>query len=213
MYVLGGIERDEQGTGITVSSVLKFECRLQTWSEVAPMPEERDFAGACVLGSDIYIFGGRSDEMEETSTTYRFSAETNEWMTLTAMPVAKSHHSVTVLDGLIYVLGGGDSDGIAVGSVHRFDPVANLWSAVAPMSVARWALGSFVLRGIIYAVGGFDKVDLLSSMERYSVASDSWSEVVDKELGTARISFVAAGVRLEVDLFDSLIAKAKSVCL
>jgi N-acetylneuraminic acid mutarotase len=213
MYVLGGVEEDEESDRHAVNSVLKFDSRNQTWSEVAPVPAERDNAGACVLGSDIYIIGGHNDAMENTSTTYRFSTETNEWMTLAAMPVAKSHHSVTVLDGLIYVLGGGDSAGNTINSVHRFNPVANMWSAVAPMTVARRALVTFVLGKSIYAVGGYDGEDLLSSMERYSVASDSWSEVVDGELGTARISFVAAVVRLEVDLFDSLIAKAKSVCL
>jgi N-acetylneuraminic acid mutarotase len=166
MYVLGGIEKDEELVEHTVNSVLKFDSITQTWSEVAPMPAERDNAGACVLGSDIYIFGGHSDDTEVTSTTYRFSTETNEWVTLAAMPVAKSHHSVTVLDGLIYVLGGVDSDDNYVSSVHRFDPVANLWSAVAPMSVSRTALGSFVLGGSIYAVGGFDEENRLSAMER-----------------------------------------------
>jgi hypothetical protein len=81
------------------------------------------------------------------------------------------------------------------------------------MSVARTALGSFVLGGSIYAVGGFDGENSLSSLERYSVASNSWSEVDDGELGSARGYFGAAVVRLEVDLFDSLIAKAKSMGL
>jgi N-acetylneuraminic acid mutarotase len=81
-YVLGGVEKGEGDDEQTVNSVLKFDSRTQIWSEVAPMPEERDNAGACVLGSDIYISGGRNDDMEVTSTTYRFSTETNEWMTL-----------------------------------------------------------------------------------------------------------------------------------
>jgi hypothetical protein len=78
------------------------------------------------------------------------------------------------------------------------------------MSVARTALGSFVLGGSIYAVGGFDGENSLSSLERYSVASNSWSEVDGGELGTARTCFGALVVRLEMDLFDSLIAKAKN---
>jgi N-acetylneuraminic acid mutarotase len=126
------------------------------------------------------------------------------------MPNAISGHGVCVVDGLIYVLGGLDSENGCISSVHRFDPVANVWSAVAPMSAPRVALGYFVLGGSIYVVGGFDGEDRLSSMERYSVASDSWSEVGGGELATARSPFCAHVVRLEVDLFDSLIAKAKS---
>jgi N-acetylneuraminic acid mutarotase len=210
MYVLGGVEEDEECDEPTVSSVLKFDSRTQIWSEVAPMPAERDNAGACVLGNDIYIFGGNADNRMRTSTTYRFNTEMNEWATLSPMPEAIREHSVSVIDGLIYVMGGEDSDGNSINSVHRFDPIANLWSVVAPMSVARSTLGSFVLGGNIYAVGGFNEGFWLSSMEHYSVASDSWSEVDGGELGAARSRFGVHVMQLDVDLFDSLITQAKS---
>jgi influenza virus NS1A-binding protein len=209
-YVLGGVEEGGEGAENTVSTVLKFDCRTQTWSEMAHMPAKRNNAGACVVGNDVYVFGGKTDDDMPTSTTYRFSTETNEWATLAPMPELISHHSVCVLEGLIYGIGGVGSDGNTMSSVHRFDPVANLWSALAPMSVARSTLRSFVLGGSIYAVGGFDGRNWLSSMERYSVASDSWSEVDGGELGTARNAFCVYVVRLEMDLFASLIAKAKS---
>jgi hypothetical protein len=77
------------------------------------------------------------------------------------------------------------------------------------MSIARSMLGSFVMGGSIYAVGGSDGEKWLSSMERYSMGSDSWSEVPGGEMGTARDLLRTFVVRLEVDLFDSLIAKAK----
>jgi N-acetylneuraminic acid mutarotase len=210
MYVLGGIEENEDGRGETVNSVLKFDCRMQTWSEVESIPVGCDNAGACVFGSDIYILGGETHDEERTSTTYRFSTETNEWATLAPMPEARSEHSVSVLDGLIYVMGGLDSDDDSISSVYRFDPVANLWSTVAPMSVARTTFESFTLGGSIYAVGGFNEEGRLFSMERYSVASERWSEVLGGELGTARNNFGVHVVRLERGLFDSLIAKAKS---
>jgi N-acetylneuraminic acid mutarotase len=211
MYVVGGIVQDEEGGCETVNSVLKFDCRMQAWSEVASVPAERDNAGACVLGSDIYIFGGKSESGAPTSTTYRFNTETNEWATLAPMSEATSQDSVSVLDGLIYVMGGLDSDENFISSIHRFDPLGNLWTAVESMSVARTSLGSFVLGGIIYAVGGVDgEGRKLSLMERYSVASDSWSEVVGGELGAARSAFGALVVQLEVGLFDSLIAQATS---
>jgi hypothetical protein len=213
MYVMGGVEVDEEEGEKNVKSVLKFDCRVQTWSEVAPMPAERDYAGACVLGSNIYIFGCKNENGTATSTTYRFSTETNEWTTLAPMPEAKSLHSVSVLNGLIYVMGGWNSNanGNSMSSVHCFDLVTNSWSTAAPMLSARTSLGSFVLGGSIYAVGGFDDGgNVLSSMERYSVASDSWSEVLGGGLGQTRDCVGALVVLLEVDLFDSLIAKAKN---
>jgi hypothetical protein len=209
MYILGGIEEDDEGGEEAVNSVLKFDRRMQIWSGVANMPEERDNAAACMLGSDIYVFGGDNGERELTLTTYRFHTETNKWTTLAPVPNTNSMHSVSVLDGLIYLMGGWNCDGNTKSSVHRFDPVANSWSTVAPMSVARTSLRSFVVGGNIYAVGGFDDRNRLSSMERYSVTSDSWSEVIGGKMSAARNNLEALVMRLEVDFFDSLIAKAR----
>jgi hypothetical protein len=122
------------------------------------------------------------------------------------MPEAKYLHRVCVLDDLVYVMGGSSIDNALLTSVHRFDPVQNLWSVLAPMSVARATrFGVFVLDGSIHALGGSNgtpssfglprtfnlpAVDILTSaytsMERYCVDSDSWSEVNDGELGRAR---------------------------
>jgi hypothetical protein len=139
MYVLGGVELIDR-QDLTVSSVVMFDSRVQTWSEVASMPAELDKAGACVVGSAIYIFGGRDESERVLSTTYCFSTETNTWTTLASMPEVKSGHSVCLLDGLIHVMGGDSNDEngdeASFSSVHRFDPVANSWSEVAPMSSA-----------------------------------------------------------------------------
>jgi hypothetical protein len=54
MYVLGGsiVRRDSS------ASVLKFDCLQGIWSEVMPMPQARYDHATCVLGNDIYVFGG-----------------------------------------------------------------------------------------------------------------------------------------------------------
>jgi hypothetical protein len=106
-------------------------------------------------------------------------------------------------------MGGDGNDECTVGSVHRFNPVAKSWSAVAPMSVARSEFGAFVLGGSIYAVGSLDGEQMMTSMERYCVASDTWSDVSGGKLCQSRYALCANVKRLEVDLFDSLIAKAK----
>jgi N-acetylneuraminic acid mutarotase len=77
MYVIGGTEPIEGEDEQIVGTVLKFDSRTQTWSEMAPMPAERYCAGACVLGSAIYVFGGCDAYMQPKSTTYRFNTESN----------------------------------------------------------------------------------------------------------------------------------------
>jgi hypothetical protein len=206
MFLLGGIEGIDNL--IPVSSVLRFDSRVQTWSEMAPMPAKRDNAGACVVGNNIFVFGGCDDDKIATSTTYCFSTETDTWATLAPMPKAMCSQRVCALEGLIYVMGGRDSEGVVRTSVHRFDPVADSWSAMASMSVVRSGFEAFVLDGGIHAVGGFDGESRVTSMERYCVVSDSWSEVSGRELGQSRTFFGAHTMRVTMNLFDSLIANA-----
>jgi N-acetylneuraminic acid mutarotase len=209
MYVLSGYEYFAiDGSHHIVQSVLKFDVQTQTWSEVAPMPTGVADAGACVLGNDIYIFGGRTNDDEVQSTTYHFSTVANEWTTLAPLPEEKCDYGVCVLAGLIYLVGGEDSSFADLTSVHRFDPVANVWNTVAPMSVARSGLGVFVLDGSIYAVGGWGQSGRLTSMERFCVNTNRWSEVSAGNLVTGRSALSSIVVQLEIDLFDSLIAKA-----
>jgi hypothetical protein len=210
MYVISGYEYFAiDSSHHIVQSVLKFDVQTQTWSEVAQMPTGVAHAGACVLGNDIYMFGGRSTNDDEgQSTTYHFSTVANEWTTLAPLPEEKCDYGVCVLAGLIYLVGGEDSSFADLSSVHRFDPVENLWSTVAPMSVARSGLGVFVLDRSIYAVGGWGPSGRLSSMERYCVDTNRWSEVNAGNLGTGRSALSSIVIQLEIDLFDSLLAKA-----
>jgi hypothetical protein len=207
MYVLGGSAEDE---GIVEESVLKFDSETQTWNEVAPMLEGRYLAATCVIGSKVYVFGGKDKYLEPTDTTFCFSTETGDWTTLAPMPEEKRDHRACAVDGLIYVVGGFRSNDV-LASVHRFNPTTNVWSELASMCTARSAFGAFVLGGSLYAVGGWFGHGELASAERYSVATDSWSEVCDMALVEGRHSFglVATGTAGEVNLFDSLMAKAK----
>jgi N-acetylneuraminic acid mutarotase len=173
------------------------------------MPDGRYAASACVLGDSIYHFGGEDETGETTATTFKFDCNSEEWSELAPMPEPKHRHSVCAFEGLIYVLGGN----LHSSTVNRFDPEANAWTEVCPMSTARQLLfTSFVLAGSLYAAGGWDEAgNNIASVERYSVASDSWEEVEELEMLRARCSFsaVAIGVTRSVDFFDNLIAKAK----
>jgi N-acetylneuraminic acid mutarotase len=217
IYILGGLEADLEDEGDEedeidgrIDSVLKFDSKTQKWSEVASMPEARCNAAVTVLGSDIYVFGGDAGSGESV-ITYCYNTISDEWMMVAPMPVAKSAHSACVLDGLLYVMGG-FRDSRALDSVHRFDPVTNTWSTLAPMLAARSKLQSVVMGGSIYAIGGWNVPGHpLSSVERYDANSDTWAVVSDMAMGVGRSSFgaVVMGGPQEVDLFDSLVAKAR----
>jgi hypothetical protein len=91
--------------------------------------------------------------------------------------------------------------------------VSEVWSILAPTLYARYCGSSFVLAGCLYAAGGWQSPSRFD-VERYDVASDTWTAVADLRQG--RFSFGAVTIRCsnmagEQDLFDSLIAKASSM--
>jgi kelch-like protein 17 (actinfilin) len=106
---------------------------------------------------------------------------------------------------MVFVLSG--HNGSFLSSVIKFDTNLGAWTTVAPMATGRAQHGTFVLNGCIYAVGGLDENRIaLASMEKYDPATDSWSAV--KPMHQARKRLGVESMKVEVNLFDSLIAKA-----
>jgi N-acetylneuraminic acid mutarotase len=202
IYVMGGFGF---GAGAAIASVLKFDSTQGTWTEVAPMPGARCATAACFVGSDIYVFGGKYAGLP-CSSVYKYDIEANEWSTLMPMPRACKYHSAQILDGLVYIVGAG------IGlSTLCFDPATAVWSVLAQTSVSRRCGSSFILNGILYAAGGEDAP---LSVERYDVASDTWTAVenmLESRTYFAAVTVASMGPAEEEDLFNSLIAKAGKV--
>jgi hypothetical protein len=203
MYVLGGaLDAD----GLT-ADVLKYDSLQGTWTQLAPMPERRFGFAACALGSDIYILGGLDGEWNSQSSVFKLDTVSGAWITLAPMPLTCASHSAFVLDGLVYILGVGEGH-----DVMRFDPATGVWSRLAPTLNNRKYGSSFKVDGCLYTAGG---IHAMSSVERYDVASNTWTAVADMLEGRDCFSAVtigSAGPVVEQDLFDSLIAKASREC-
>jgi N-acetylneuraminic acid mutarotase len=183
------------------------------------MPAGRYGAAACVLGTDIYFFGGKDDEIP-TETTYRFSPTTSPmgtWTIMQPMPAATSHMSASAVGGMIYITGGYARG--QTSTVRHYDPTANAWSQLASLTIGRITSKSFVLGGSMYVVGGRGRVvnrhnvgQILTTAERYCPDSDTWSEVKGMELNVARCHFdvaVLTGEERKVNIFDGLIDQAE----
>jgi N-acetylneuraminic acid mutarotase len=207
MYVLGGTVGLND---VTTPGVIKFDSVQGTWSAVAPMPSARHDAAACAIGNDIFVFGGGDDEDVSQDSVFKYDTEAEEWSTLAPIPYASStKHSISVHGGLVCIVGimGDSNDFIS------FDPVSGVWCNFAPTLHNRSGGVSFVLAGCLYAAGGFGPSSL-SSVERYDVASDTWTVMADVSEGRSSccaVTIGSSGPAQEQNLFDSLIAKASSM--
>jgi hypothetical protein len=116
------------------------------------------------------------------------------------MPHASSDHSASIHNGIVYIVGAGD-DG---NEVLRYDPASAEWSTLAPSLNDRVGLKLIVLGGILHTVGG-------GRVERYDVASDTWTWVVgmpQERSYCEAVTIASAGPVEDQDFFDSLIEKA-----
>jgi hypothetical protein len=159
---------------------------------------------ACAIGSDIYVFGGANNRLAQASV-FKFDTEANGWRTLAPMPHASAGHSVSVLDGLVYIVGSGASGH----DVLCYDPASDAYNTwLTPTLTGRHFGVSFVVDGCLNVAGG---QDMNSSVERYDVASDTWTAMADMPEGRnffGAVTIRPTGPVEEQDLFDSLITKA-----
>jgi hypothetical protein len=212
IFVLGGVIGSDNEVQ-EEKSVLKFDSVQGVWSRVAPMPEVTSPCVACVVGTDIYVFGGAGEE-EYDDSVCKYSTEGNTWSVLAPMPDFILGHSVSVIDGLIYIIGAGNG---VEGSRNfwRFEPVTGVWTTLASTLHYRFFAASFVLGGCLYAAGAQRerRGAVARTVERYDAATDTWSEVANMLEGRFAFGAVTIGPTDPVEeqnLFDSLISKAIS---
>jgi N-acetylneuraminic acid mutarotase len=105
MLVIGGVESVD-GIITVVDSVLEFNSDTQAWTELAPMPEPRAYAGVCKLGDEIFVFGGLNFAKTVSKTSYCFNTVTGKWKTMAPMPAVMCCHSAVAFCDAIYVCGG-----------------------------------------------------------------------------------------------------------
>jgi hypothetical protein len=200
MYVLGGYGGD------VTTSVLKFDSMQGTWSREAPLPEARVACAASAVGNDLYVFGGFAGGRQAQASVFKFDTIANNWSILAPMPHFCAIHSACELNGLIYIIGAG----MTHREVLRFNPAmgaGDAWSTLAPTAKNRRGCSSFTLRGFLYAAGGEDQ----ESVERYDVATDTWTFVanmLENRRFFGAVTIGSEGPAEEQDFFDSLIDEA-----
>jgi len=119
LYVLGGCTSQCAHGESAVSTVHRYDPRLNSWITVNPMETRRAYFYACVLtvdsgesGADvvpkrkqfIYAVAGKNRE-GALSSVERYDMAKNTWELVRSMPASYYAHSGCVLNDMIYVTG------------------------------------------------------------------------------------------------------------
>jgi N-acetylneuraminic acid mutarotase len=131
--------------------------QAETWTTLAPMPQQQQEAAVAVLDGRLYVMGGFSDDPQPFTLVQVYDPATDQWRQGTPLPEPVHHAGAATAGGKIYLVGGfrnpfGQRE--PIDSVWAYDPATDGWTPRAPLPTPRGALGVAAIGDRIYAVGG-----------------------------------------------------------
>jgi N-acetylneuraminic acid mutarotase len=129
----------------------------ETWTTLAPMPQQQQEAAVAVLDGRMYVMGGFSDDPQPFTLVQIYDPRTDQWRPGAPLAEPVHHAGAATVGGKIYLVGGfrnpfGQRE--PVDSVWAYDPATDRWTPRAPLPSPRGALGVAAVGDRIYAVGG-----------------------------------------------------------
>jgi N-acetylneuraminic acid mutarotase len=173
IYVIGG-QTNADNSGSFVKSVFEFDPATTNWSARAPMPTARSAGAAAVIGSLIYVAGGRPPQGQDFAV---YDASINQWTTLTNLPTGRNHLAAAAIGGKIYVAGGRLGAGftsLMTDVLEIFDPAVGSWISKAPMRQPRGGINGIAVNGLFFVFGGEGPDGVFADNDVYAPANDRW---------------------------------------
>ena len=191
IYAVGGDATKDNGMGMSVNTVERFDPEANTWLTLKPMNMARMYHRLAVIGETIYAIGGSADSTV-LSTVEAYDPASNTWKKKAPMSVPRMHFGMEIIGGKIYVIGGcNSSDPVdafdVLATVEMYDPETDKWIKKASMPTPRLQFETKVIDGKIYAIGGYNESGDLSAVEEYDPVSDTWT--TKKSMPTPRAWF------------------------
>lgn len=176
------------------------------WTSLEPGPRERTEVGAGRVGGYIYVVGGFTPPlMETTDEVARYDIVTNSWSTIPPLPVAVNHAAVAAAGGRcagqLYVYGGYTENGNLAGEVdalQRFDPRTGAWTRLPGSGVARGAATLAPVGCSLYAIGGATGGAAQKLVQIYDIRRGTWRPGPSLRVAREHLGSVAIGRRILV---------------
>jgi N-acetylneuraminic acid mutarotase len=178
IYLIGG-QTTPEGDQSYVDTVYQLDPARGTWVTKAPMPTKRSAGVALVLGTKIYVAGGRPPRGNDFAV---YDTATDHWEALPNLPTQRNHIAGAVIDSRIHVVSGrlGYSFVDPQTAVHEvYDPATRTWSSAAPMLRPRSGINGVLAQGCFYVWGGEWAEGLFPDVDVYDPRNDRWTHLAD----------------------------------
>ncbi len=179
-----------------------FDPATQSWTPIAPMPDQLEAAQGTFVKGKLYVTGGWNSAGDDVASTYAYDPALDAWSKLADLPIAVSGGGAASLDGQLYVVGGCTSAACvpASAAVYSYDPAADTWTRHADYPRALSFLSCAGLAGHLVCAGGSDPETgaSVADTESYDPASDTWTQVADLPYRSWGAAYAGANGRLQV---------------
>jgi N-acetylneuraminic acid mutarotase len=164
IYVFGGIAGVGEARRV-LDVVEVYDPSTASWSSGKPMPAGRSGAAIAVLGSKIYLLGGKLMAGPDAPATERvdiYDAASNSWARGTPLPERRVGGCAATVRETVYLLGGNRAGGITA-VVDAYSPAQIVWRLGAPLSMRRNMHACAQIGDTTYLIGGTEDASGSSS--------------------------------------------------
>ncbi|RIB15652.1 hypothetical protein C2G38_2191879 [Gigaspora rosea] len=188
MFVFGGLTQDPQTSEQRIDDNLyMLDIVTKRWSRISvngTAPIGRYGHSAAVIGSKMYIFGGRfegyylNDLLAFDVNTFNSNGAGWEFITPTSqLPPGRMAHITCVHNDKIYVFGGNDAHR-CFNDMWCFDPRTNTWSELSCIGFipsARKFHGAAIVDDVMYIFGGMTQDGQeLGDLTAFRISNQRW---------------------------------------
>ncbi|HIB59415.1 MAG TPA: hypothetical protein EYO42_02515 [Candidatus Poseidoniales archaeon] len=195
IWVIGGKDdaNPQQSNDELFSKMIEaYNIDSQTLRTVTSMPNEAAYAGAVLIGGEIFVVGDWWPGTNNPSNSAKgmvqiYNISTDVWRNGTPMPALKrvGHAGVCEYGGYIWVAGGvsGSIGTDATNRTLRYDPANDQWSEVAKMNNSKFGFALIPFEDKLYAFGGGVRASSWGAptpskiVEVYDPALDNWTQL------------------------------------
>lgn len=206
------------------ATVEQYDPATDSWAYIDSMPEYRHFPAVDFVGDTLYVTAG-ADPSGFSDLHYGYSGS---WDTSLSNFPQTVHAPRAESDGTLLWLTGGELNGNFRDRTYSYDPDTDTWTEHSRFQDGREVHGMALYDGFIYIMGGTTDGGDFPGMERYNIATDTWTQSVadppslgfnnwgNAEVGTdGRIYFICnemAAYDPDTDTWDSSVSNPPVGC-
>ncbi len=199
MFVFAGVE-----TGFSLSNHVEvYDVNSRVWQDLGEMPQIVTHQGFALVGTDIWMAGGRNGQFKDTDIVQIYDTQNNLWREGPALPGIRTGGGMVFLNGLLYFVSGMAVTNGFPGNCPNEDSYNNLfvynpskpedgWVEKSPTLNSLNHFGIATAHNRIYMFGGQEGHDCVgidsdqqgngpdvNSVFEYDPVTDSWEQKAD----------------------------------